>query len=54
MAAKPKRKAKLRLTDKAQSERFKETARKLGVQENAEFERIFTKIVPPRSRKSAS
>jgi hypothetical protein len=50
MAEKPKQKPKLKLTDKKQSERFKETARELGVEENEDFERIFTKIVPPKKR----
>jgi hypothetical protein len=48
MAQKPKQKPKTKLTDKEQSERFKETARKLGVEENEDFEKIFTKIVPPK------
>jgi hypothetical protein len=40
-----KKKAKPKLTDKEQSERFKQTARELGVDESGkEFERTFTKI----------
>ena len=40
-----KKKAKPKLTDKEQSERFKEAARKLGVDESGEaFERAFSKI----------
>jgi len=36
--------------DKEQAERFKETARKLDVDESGkEFERVFKKIVPPRN-----
>jgi hypothetical protein len=46
MAEKPKRKTKSKLTDKAQSERFKETARKLGVENNENFEQIVRKIAP--------
>jgi len=46
---KPKAKPKPKLSDKQQSERFKETARKLGVDESGkEFDRIFQKIVPPK------
>jgi hypothetical protein len=45
---KPKKK-----TDKEQAERFKETARRLGVDETGEkFERDFKKIVPPRKPQS--
>jgi hypothetical protein len=45
--AKPKPKPKY--ADKAQSERFIETARKLGVEATgADFERAFERIVPPR------
>ena len=54
-AAKPKVKArpKPKFTDKAQSERFIETARKLGVEETGEaFEDAFRKIVPPKTRAS--
>ena len=41
---------KPKATDKRQSERFRETARKLGADENEEaFERAFLKIVPPRN-----
>jgi hypothetical protein len=41
-----KAKPKPKLTDKEQSERFKETARELGVDESGEeFERSFEKIV---------
>jgi len=40
-----KKKAKPKLTDKEQSERFKETARELGVEESGEeFERAFDKV----------
>jgi hypothetical protein len=47
-AEKPKAKPKLKFTDKAQSERFIETARKLGVEETGEvFEAALKKIVPP-------
>jgi hypothetical protein len=52
-AGTPKRKkAKPKLTDKEQSERFKEIARKLEVDESGEgFEKVFNSIVgrtPPR------
>ena len=53
MAKKPKPKQKL--TDKAQSERFKQTARDLGVddEESAKlFKRAFEKIIPARRRQS--
>jgi hypothetical protein len=43
---KPKRK---KLTQKEQSERFRETARKLGCDESdGALERAFRKIVPPK------
>lgn len=41
-----KKKAKPKLTDKEQSERFKETARELGVDESGEeFERTLKSII---------
>lgn len=44
-----KQKPPPRKTDKEQSERFKETARKLGVDEREEtFESVFKKLVPAR------
>jgi hypothetical protein len=44
-----KKKAKPKLTDKEQSERFKETARQLAVDESgAEFESAFRRIVKPQ------
>jgi hypothetical protein len=45
-AGTPKKKpAKPKLSDKEQSERFKETARELGVDESGEqFDRAFSKI----------
>jgi hypothetical protein len=43
-----KKKAKPKLTDKEQSERFKQTARELGADESgAEFDRAFKKIAKP-------
>jgi hypothetical protein len=43
-----KKKAKPKLTDKQQSERFKETARELGVDESGtEFDKAFERIVKP-------
>jgi hypothetical protein len=46
---KPKQKAKPKFTDKAQSERFIETARKLGVEETGEaLEEALTKIASHR------
>lgn len=48
-----KQKAKPKLSDKEQSERFKKTARELGVDESgAEFERAFKQIAP--SKKASS
>lgn len=54
-AEKPKAKSKPKLTDKAQSERFVETARQLGAEQTSEaFDQAFAKIVTsklkPRSR----
>ena len=44
-----KKKAKPKLTDKEQSERFKEAARELGVDESGEpFEKAFKAVVKPR------
>ena len=44
-----KPKPKIQKTDKAQSDRFKETARKLGASEREEdFDSTFRKIVSPR------
>jgi hypothetical protein len=48
MAAKPKRKPKMALTDKEQSERFKETARELGIDAHEDFGRVVTKIAPKK------
>jgi hypothetical protein len=51
MAEKQKRKPppKRKMTKTEQSERFKETARELGVDETGEqFERAFRQIAPPR------
>lgn len=43
-------KSKPKPTDKAQFERFVETARKLGVEEvGLEFDELFMTIVPPRN-----
>ncbi|WP_156928567.1 hypothetical protein [Bradyrhizobium sp. th.b2] len=45
-----KKKAKPKLTDKEQSERFKQAARELGVDETGEeFEKAFKKIVRPKN-----
>jgi hypothetical protein len=50
-AEKPKAQPKAKFTDKEQSERFVETARRLGVEETGEaFERAFEKIIPPKNR----
>lgn len=56
MAAKPKtkQKPKAKLTDKEQSERFKQTARALGVEENADFESVLKKISPIRKPRAAN
>lgn len=49
MAKKPSEKPKPKLSDKEQSERFKETARKLGASESADaFDRTFKAIVSVR------
>jgi len=48
-----KQKAKPKKTDKRQFERFKETARAIGVDESGKtFEDAFRKIVPPKTAKS--
>lgn len=48
-AEKPKPKPKSKFADKAQSERFIETARKLGVEETGEaFERALATIIKPK------
>jgi hypothetical protein len=56
MAQRPKAKRKQRKqkdTDPYQSERFIETARKLGVDESGKsFVQAFEKIVPPKRRPS--
>lgn len=45
-----KQKRKPKMTDKRQSERFRETARKLGANESEEaFDRAFRKIVQPKT-----
>jgi hypothetical protein len=45
----PKRKPRRKMTKTEQSERFKETARKLDADESGkEFERALDKIVPPK------
>jgi len=51
-AGTPKKKpAKPKLTDKEQSERFKQTARELGVDESGkDFEMVVRKIMEPRQR----
>jgi hypothetical protein len=42
-----KKKAKPKLTDKEQSERFKATARELNVEQSGErFEKVFRAVVP--------
>jgi hypothetical protein len=47
-----KPKNKPQMTDKAQSERFRKTARELQCDESEEaFDQAFTKIVPPAKRK---
>jgi hypothetical protein len=54
-ARSPARKAgKAKVEDPAQSERFIETARDLGVEEDPDqFERAFSKIVPPKPKQSS-
>ena len=47
-----KKKAKPKLTDKEQSERFKETARKLGADESTEaLDRVLAQLAPPKRPK---
>jgi|GEM_PF-4412837 len=49
-APKPRANAKPKFTDKAESERFIEAARELGIEETGEaFERAFKKVAPPKS-----
>jgi hypothetical protein len=51
MAKAEKPKNKPQMTDKAQSERFRTTARELECDESEEaFVQTFKKIVPPRSK----
>jgi hypothetical protein len=46
-----KQKRRPKLTDKKQSERFKEAARELGADEGSDaLERVFEKLVPPKKR----
>jgi hypothetical protein len=58
MDQRPKAKRKresLKSTDEEQSEQFKQTARKLGVDESGEsFERAFKKLVPPKRRSKST
>jgi hypothetical protein len=50
-----KAKPKPQLTDKEQSERFKQAARELGVDESGEeFERVFQKVVSQKPKTSSS
>ena len=50
-AAPKKKKAKPKLTDKEQSERFKETARELGVDESGQaFESVANQILKSTKR----
>jgi len=47
----PKSKRKGQFTDKAQSERFNEAARELGVEEAGQaFDDAFRKIIPPKTK----
>jgi hypothetical protein len=48
-----KQKRRPKIKDKKQSERFKEAARALGVDEDtATLERVFEKLVPPKKPRS--
>lgn len=52
---KPKSKPKPKFTDKAESERFIEAARRLGIEETGEaFEKAFAKIVRSKAKSPAS
>ena len=54
-AGPPRSKPKTKLTDKEHSERFKQTARELGVDESGrEFEQAFTHVVQPKPTKYKS
>jgi hypothetical protein len=47
-----KQKRKPKITDKRQSERFKETARKLGADESTEaLDRVLAQLAPPKRPK---
>jgi hypothetical protein len=49
--AKARAKPKPKFTDKAESERFIEAARKLGIEETGDaFEKAFHKIVPTKTQ----
>jgi hypothetical protein len=51
-AAPKKKKAKPKLTDKEQSERFIEAAREIGFEDDSSrFEKVFKKLVPPKVRR---
>jgi hypothetical protein len=51
-AEKPKNRPQM--TDKAQSERFRQTAQELECNENEEaFEQVFEKVIPPKRIKSS-
>jgi hypothetical protein len=58
MAEEPKRNpkpTKKKMTKAEQSERFRETAREIGMSEDPEdFERAFRKIAPPKRRGTGS
>jgi hypothetical protein len=53
-AEKPKAKPKPKFTDKAESERFIETARQLGVEETGAFDDAFKRIIPKAVPKAPS
>jgi hypothetical protein len=51
MAAKPNSPKKLKLTDKAQSERFKNFAREVAADESGDtFDRVIKQLLPPKKR----
>jgi hypothetical protein len=53
MAEKPRQKAKSKLTNKEQSERFKQTARELGVENSDNFAAVLKKIARIKKKVSS-
>ena len=53
MAQKPKQKPKTKLTDKKQSERFKQIARELDIEKNESFDQLVVKIAATKRASKA-